>query len=76
MLTRRSSVIASAAAVASSSSDALATSMPVRSLTAVWKVSSASRRPWAISAWYGVYGVYQPGFSSTMRWMTAGVCVL
>ena len=46
--------IASAAAVASSSSDALARSMPVRSLTMVWKLSSASRRPWEISGWYGV----------------------
>ncbi len=43
-------VIASAAAVASSSSDALASGRPVRSLTIVWKFSSASSRPWAISA--------------------------
>lgn len=28
--------------------------------------------PCAISAWYGVYCVYQPGFSSTLRRMTAG----
>ena len=47
-------VIASAAAVASSSSDALAISIPVRSATAVWKFSSASSRPCATSAWYGV----------------------
>ncbi len=47
-------VIASAAAVPSSSSDALAISMPVRSITIVWKLSSASSRPCAISAWYGV----------------------
>ena len=40
-----------AAAVASSSSDALATSIPVRSVTIVWKLSSDSRRPCAISAW-------------------------
>ena len=48
------SVIASAAAVPSSSIDALATSRPVRSVTIVWKFSSASRRPWLISGWYGV----------------------
>ncbi len=53
-LTRRSMVIASAAAVASSSSDALARSMAVRSLTMVWKLRSASSRPWEISGWYGV----------------------
>ena len=44
-------VIASAAAVASSSRLAFEICMPVRSVTAVWKVSSASRRPCAISAW-------------------------
>ena len=71
--TRCSMVIASAAAVASSRSDAFATCIPVRSRTMVWKFSRASRRPWAISAWYGVYGVYQPGFSSTLRRMTLGV---
>ncbi len=49
--TRRASVIASAAADASSSSDALATSRPVRSQTMVWKLSSASSRPWEISGW-------------------------
>ena len=43
------SVIASAAAVPSSSIDALATSRPVRSATMVWKFSSASSRPWLIS---------------------------
>ena len=48
---RLQTVIASAAAVASSSIDALAMSMPVSSMTMVWKLSSASRRPWAISAW-------------------------
>ena len=52
--TRCSKVIASAAAVASSRSDALASSVPVRSVTIVWKFSSASRRPWEISGWYGV----------------------
>ena len=41
--------MASAAAVASSSSDALAISIPVRSVTMVWKLSSASSRPWLIS---------------------------
>ena len=45
-------------------------SIPVRSLTIVWKLSSASRRPWEISGWYGVYAVYQAGFSSTLRRMT------
>ena len=48
------SVMASAAAVPSSSIDALATSRPVRSATMVWKFSSASSRPWLISGWYGV----------------------
>ena len=45
---------ASAAAVPSSSMEALAISMAVRSVTIVWKFSSASRRPWEISGWYGV----------------------
>ena len=72
---RCSIAIASAAAVGSSSSDALAMSMPVRSLTMVWKLSSASSRPCEISGWYGVYAVYQPGFSSTLRWITGGVNV-
>jgi hypothetical protein len=65
--------IASAAAVASSSNDAFATSSAVRSLTTVWKLRSASRRPCETSAWYGVYCVYQAGFSSTLRRMTGGV---
>ena len=43
--------IASAAAVPSSSKEALATSIPVKSMTMVWKFSSASKRPCAISAW-------------------------
>ena len=43
--------IASAAAVASSSREAFAISSPVRSDTTVWKVSNASSRPCAISAW-------------------------
>ena len=46
----KSMVMASAAAVASSSKLALANSMPVKSQTMVWKLSSASRRPCAISA--------------------------
>ena len=64
--------IASAAAVASSSSDALARSIPVRSATIVWKFRSTSSRPCEISGWYGVYAVYQAGFSSTLRRMTPG----
>ena len=47
-------VIASAAAVPSSSIEALAISSAVRSETMVWKFSSASSRPWLISGWYGV----------------------
>ena len=67
--------MASAAAVASSRRLALAIGSPVRSSTMVWKLSSASRRPCAISGWYGVYAVYQAGFSSTLRWMAGGVTV-
>ena len=67
--------MASAADVPSSNKDALATSMPVKSMTMVWKFSKASRRPWAISAWYGVYAVYHPGFSSTLRRITLGTSV-
>ena len=48
---RSASVIASAADVASSSIDALAIAMPVRSVTIVWKLTSASMRPCEISAW-------------------------
>ena len=48
---RLASVMASAAAVASSSIEALAIGMPVRSHTMVWKFTSASMRPWLISAW-------------------------
>ncbi len=51
---RLQKVMASAAAVASSSIEALAIGRPDRSLTRVWKFSSASRRPWEISGWYGV----------------------
>ena len=43
-------VTASAAAVASSRSEQLPISMPVSEITAVWKLSSASRRPCEISA--------------------------
>ncbi len=43
-------VMASAAAVPSSSSDAVAMSIPVRSFTTVWKLRSDSSRPCAISA--------------------------
>ncbi|MNN76644.1 hypothetical protein D3C81_1930440 [compost metagenome] len=46
---RLQKVIASAQAVASSSNEALAMSIPVRSLTSVWKFNSASRRPCEIS---------------------------
>ena len=49
--TRCSRVMASAAAVDSSSSEALARSIAVNSQTMVWKLSSASRRPWDISGW-------------------------
>jgi hypothetical protein len=44
-------------------------------MTTVWKFSSASSRPCAISAWYGVYAVYHDGFSSTFRRITGGVIV-
>ena len=47
---RRARVMASAAAVASSSMEALAIGMAVRSLIMVWKLTSASMRPWLISA--------------------------
>ncbi len=40
---------ASAAAVPSSSREALATGSPVREATMVWKFMSISSRPWAIS---------------------------
>ncbi|MNT86579.1 hypothetical protein D3C72_2268820 [compost metagenome] len=48
---RLQKVMASAAAVPSSSIEALATGRPLRSLTRVWKFSRASRRPWEISGW-------------------------
>ena len=50
-LARRTSVIASAAAVPSSSREALAVGSPVRSPTTVWKLIRASSRPWLISGW-------------------------
>ena len=52
--TQQASVIASAAAVPSSSIDTSRSASPVRSATIVWKLSSASRRPWLISGWYAV----------------------
>ncbi len=72
---RRDRVMASAAAVGSSSSDDPATGSAVRSSTIVWKFSSASSRPCEISGWYGVYAVYQAGFSRMLRVMTPGVWV-
>ena len=51
LLWRRHSVIASAAAVDSSSKLALLVGRPVRSAMVVWKFSSASSRPWLISGW-------------------------
>ena len=73
--TRRASATASAAAVASSSRLAFAVGSPDRSATTVWKFSSASSRPCAISGWYGVYAVYQDGFSMMFRRITGGVIV-
>ena len=49
-LTANKSARASAAEVLSSKSEAFASSIPVKSVTMVWKFSSASKRPWAISA--------------------------
>jgi len=43
--------IASAAAVPSSSSDALEMSSPVSDVQTVWKLSSDSSRPCEISGW-------------------------
>ena len=48
--TRCAIAIASAAAVASSKSDAPATSKPVKSMHTCWKFNRASKRPCAISA--------------------------
>ena len=53
-LDRAGRVDRSRAAVDSSSIEAPATSRPVRSATIVWKLISASSRPWLISGWYGV----------------------
>ncbi len=44
----------STTAVPSSSMEAPAVAMPVRSDTIVWKLMSASSRPCEISGWYGV----------------------
>jgi hypothetical protein len=51
---RRVRSMPSTTAVDSSSMDALAVDSPVRSAIMVWKLISASRRPWEISGWYGV----------------------
>lgn len=51
LLVRRIKVTDAAAAGPSSSMEALAVAMPVRSAAAVWKFSSASGRPWEISGW-------------------------
>jgi hypothetical protein len=51
LVARRVRVMASAAAVPSSSIEALAMSRPVRSVTIVWKLRRASSRPWLISGW-------------------------
>jgi hypothetical protein len=72
---RRARSMPSATAVDSSSIDAFAVERPVSSATIVWKLMSASRRPCEISGWYGVYAVYQEGFSRTLRWITCGVIV-
>ena len=45
------SAMASAAAVGSSSREAFAIGSPVRLAIMVWKLSSASSRPWEISGW-------------------------
>ena len=50
-LTSNNNAIASAAAVPSSNKEALAISIPVNSITIVWKFKMASKRPCAISAW-------------------------
>ena len=66
---------ASPAAVDSSSSDELESSMPVSEVTIVWKLTRDSRRPCETSAWYGVYWVYHRGFSRMFRRITNGVFV-
>ena len=65
--------MASAAAVPSSSNEALAIGSPVSDDTMVWKLISASSLPCDISAWYGVYDVYHEGFSNMFLCITAGV---
>ena len=71
----KNKIIASAPAVPSSNKLPFAIGNEVKSVTMVWKFNIASRRPCAISAWYGVYAVYQPGFSKTFRRITVGVKV-
>ncbi len=51
---RRARSMPSTTAVPSSSIDAPAVAIPVRSDTIVWKLMSASSRPCEISGWYGV----------------------
>ena len=46
--------IASPHAVPSSNKEAFAIGKPVKSEITVWKFNKASKRPCAISAWYGV----------------------
>ena len=72
---RRARVIASATAVLSSNIEAFEMSSAVNSQTIVWKAKSASRRPCEISGWYGVYAVYQDGFSKTFLLTTGGTMV-
>ncbi len=67
--------MASAAAVPSSSNEAPAMGSAVRSQIIVWKLRRASSLPCDSSAWYGVYWVYQHGFSTTVLRMTVGVTV-
>ena len=40
------------------------------------QMTNESHLPCAISDWYGVYCVYQPGFSRMFLWMTGGRYVL
>ena len=51
------SAMASAPAVPSSRSEAFDTGRAIRSDIMVWKLRRLSSRPWASSAWYGVYWV-------------------
>lgn len=74
--TRWIRVIASAAAVPSSSIEAFEMPMPVKSVITCWKFKIASVRPCEISGWYGVYAVYRAGFSKMLRNTTPWVNVL